>query len=296
MELYSQQMKEYLSQIEVALHKYLPEQDMLTESTAKAMQYACEAGGKRIRPVLVLTWADMCGTKLNSVMPFACAIEMIHSYSLIHDDMPCMDNSPLRRGKPSVHKEFGEDIALLAGDGLLTRAFEIMLNPNNSTLSSDRKMEAAYALADAAGINGMVGGQNLDLVSEGKQLDLDKVLMLQSAKTASLIKAACMMGAICSGANKEIIGSAAAFGEYLGIAFQVIDDILDVTSTSEQLGKPTNSDEENHKNTMVSLLGVEKAKELASQYTENALKVLQNLPYNTEDLSNLTRALANRIN
>ncbi len=297
MELYSDRLKKYLESIEDSLHSYFPDEDKLSGETVRAMKYSIEAGGKRIRPVLVLTWADICGGKESFALPFACALEMVHSYSLIHDDMPCMDDSPLRRGKPSVHKEFGEDIALLAGDGLLTRAFEIILNPSIcEKMNPEDRLAAAFTLADAAGVNGMVGGQNLDLTSEGKNLDFDSIVLLQSGKTAALIRAACVMGAQVSGAKEETVRAAAVYGENLGMAFQVVDDILDVTSTSADLGKPVNHDVECHKNTMVSLLGLEEAKKIAKDFTQKAIDALTEININSSDLIDLAQKLISRIN
>ena len=295
MELYSPKMKEYLALVEKYLDEYLPDEDTLSEKTAIAMKYACKSGGKRIRPVLLLTWAANCGGNVKEALPFACALEMLHCYSLIHDDMPCMDNSPLRHGKPSVHRFFGENIALLAGDGLLTRAFEVMLNPENSKIPVEKKLEASFILADAAGINGMVGGQNLDLVTSGKQLDLDTILLLHSGKTAALIKAACLMGAHLAGADKDTIRAAATFGENIGISFQIIDDILDVTASTEELGKPSHIDEENEKNTIVSLLGVEEAKKLAIQYTDQAIAAMEDVSFDAEELCAFAKSLITRI-
>lgn len=295
MSLYSDKLRGFQNKINEEIGSYIPSPDRLTEKTAKAMSYACDAGGKRLRPVLFCLWMDSCGGNIEEAIPFACAIEMIHNYSLIHDDMPCMDNSDLRHGKPSVHKAFGDDIALLAGDGLLTLAFEIMLNSQNNMLPVNRRLEAAYTLAEAAGINGMVGGQNLDLDSEGKELDFDSLLLLQSGKTAALIKAACVMGAQCAGASESIVRAAAEYGENLGLCFQIVDDILDVVASEEQLGKPIHSDEENQKNTMVSLLGVEKAKDLAVQYTNQAIDAIKDLPFSTKEFIDLSKELITRI-
>ncbi|MBQ7038860.1 MAG: polyprenyl synthetase family protein [Clostridia bacterium] len=268
MALYTERLQQHLELVERHLTEYLPTDDGIGE----IMRYACEGGGKRIRPVLLLEWCRLCGGTVDTAMPFAAAIECIHSYSLVHDDLPCMDNSPLRRGKPSAHAKYGETMALLAGDALLNRAFEIMLSAEN--IPPRAALHAAAELADNAGVYGMIGGQVLDLESEGKHIDLDTLKRLQEGKTAALLVAACRMGAILGGGSDEQIESAGRYGYYLGLAFQVVDDILDVTATAEELGKPVGSDDENEKNTYVSLLGLEQAKALAASYTQLAKDTL----------------------
>lgn len=269
MALYTERLQQHLELVEHRLTEFLPTDDGIGE----IMRYACEGGGKRIRPVLLLEWCRLCGGTVDAAMPFAAAIECIHSYSLVHDDLPCMDNSPLRRGKPSAHAKYGETMALLAGDALLNRAFEIMLSAEN--VEPRAALRASAQLADNAGVYGMIGGQVLDLDSEGKQIDLDTLKRLQEGKTAALLVAACRMGAILGGGTDEQIESAGRYGYYLGLAFQVVDDILDVTATTEELGKPVGSDDENEKNTYVSLLGLEQARELASSYTVQAQDALK---------------------
>lgn len=267
--LYDETLDAHRCAVEEALPTFLPAEE--DDPVRRAMVYACADGGKRLRPVLTLEFCRLCGGDTQRALPFACAVEMIHAYSLIHDDLPCMDDSPLRRGKPSVHAAFGENMALLAGDALLTRAFEIALRPVGAPAVAQR---AAFVLARAAGIDGMVGGQVLDLQSEGRTIPLDVLERLQEGKTAALIVAACRMGAIVGGATPEEEEAAAAFGRELGLCFQIVDDILDVTSTDEVLGKPTGSDAGNGKTTYVSLLGLEAAKELAARRTAKALEAL----------------------
>jgi geranylgeranyl diphosphate synthase type II len=228
-------------------------------------------------------------------MPFACGLEMIHSYSLVHDDLPCMDNSPLRRGKPSVHAAFGEDMALLAGDALLTRAFETMLNPAYlHDVTAEAAVRAAFTLADAAGIYGMVGGQVIDLQSEGKAIDLSTLEKLQEGKTAALIVAACVIGCIVGGGSDSQIAAARLYGENLGLCFQIVDDILDVTASAEELGKPVGSDAENEKVTYVSLLGIESACRLAVERTGQAIASLADFGEEADGLRTLAEALLNR--
>lgn len=294
--LYNTDMESYLSLIEEALPLYLPKGDAAIQKTVfDAMRYACTAGGKRIRPVLVMEFCRLCGGDPRQAIPFACAIEMIHSYSLVHDDLPCMDNSPLRRGRPSAHAAFGEALALLAGDGLLNRAFEVMMDPANlKGIQSDNAIRAAFSLAKASGSCGMVGGQVIDLQSEGKAIDLKTLEELQWGKTAALIIAACEMGCCIAGADDKQLEVAHQYGEQLGLCFQIVDDILDVTATAEELGKPTGSDDDNDKVTFVSLLGLEKAKQLAAERTKMAAEALDCFGRRAEGLQDLAYSLLQR--
>ncbi len=287
MALYTEQLQQHLDLIERRLADFLPTDTGIGE----IMRYACEGGGKRIRPVLLLEWCRICGGNPVKAVPFAAAIECIHSYSLVHDDLPCMDNSPLRRGKPSVHAQYGETMALLAGDALLNRAFEIILAVKD--VAPQTALRAASQLADHAGVNGMIGGQVLDLDSEGKAIDLDTLKRLQEGKTAALLVAACRMGAILGGGTDVQIERAGQYGYYVGLAFQVVDDILDVTATADQLGKPIGSDDINEKNTYVSLLGLERARTLAASYTEQAKAAVEDFT-NGADLLRLADVLLTR--
>lgn len=292
MDVYTAELNRLLERVEAALPGYLPKTDTLQGTVSKAMAYACDKGGKRLRPVLLLAFARLCGGDVETALPFACAIEMVHSYSLVHDDLPCMDNSPLRRGKPSVHAAFGEDMALLAGDALLTRAFEVALDPQISrSLPADRALRAAFLLAKAAGIDGMVGGQTIDLESEERPIDLSTLVALQRGKTAALLRAACEMGAVLAGAPEEYRAAAAAYGEAVGLCFQIVDDLLDATATAEELGKPAGSDEIHRKSTYVSLLGQEAAGELARERAAQAEQALRVFGPAAEDLRALSRAL-----
>lgn len=284
MALYTERLQQHLDLIESHLAAFLPTGDGIGE----IMHYACEGGGKRIRPVLLLECCRLCGGNVENALAFAAAVECIHSYSLVHDDLPCMDNSALRRGKPSAHVKYGEAMALLAGDALLNRAFEIMLTVKN--VEPHAALRAALELAHHAGVHGMIGGQVLDLDSEGKQIDLDTLKRLQEGKTAALLVAACRMGAILGGGTDKQIESAGQYGYYLGLAFQVVDDILDVTATAEELGKPVGSDDANAKNTYVSLLGLEQSKALAVSYTTQAKAALEHFA-DGADLLQLADAL-----
>ena len=295
MGIYTNQMQAHCDRFESALPVYMPATGGLQTVVAEAMTYACEGGGKRIRPVLLLEFCRLCGGDTEAALPAAAAIEMIHSYSLVHDDLPCMDNSLLRRGKPSTHAVYGETMALLAGDGLLNLAFETILSPKNrGVLTAEGVLGAASALADAAGIEGMVGGQVIDLDSEGKLIDLATLEALQRGKTAALLIAACVMGARLAGATPEQEQAARTFGEGIGLSFQIIDDILDVTADAAKLGKPVGSDAENEKTTYVSLLGLEEARCLAEQRTAEAVEALSMFGDEADSLRQLAKALLHR--
>ena len=295
MGLYSPKMQQYLELIECELDRAMPSVEVMQKTVCEAMAYACEAGGKRLRPMLVLTFAALCGGDVQAAAPYACAMEMIHSYSLVHDDLPCMDNSLLRRGRPSTFAKYGEDMALLAGDGLLTRAFEWGLDADNvACVGAVKAVEAMQLLACAAGIYGMVGGQTIDLESEGKAIDYPTLRELQYGKTVALLRASCEMGVVLADGDEEKRQAAATYGEALGRAFQIVDDILDVTANEEELGKPVGADEGNQKVTYVSLFGLEKAKLLADEQTEKALQALAVFGEEADELRVLTKALLDR--
>lgn len=280
----------YLDEINSALKEYLPAAD---DVVSQAMRYSVENGGKRIRPALLLEFCRVCGGDYKKAVPFACALEMIHTYSLIHDDLPCMDNDDFRRGKPSCHIAFGEEYALLAGDALLTLAFETAMKSN---LSAEITVKAAKELAKAAGIMGMVGGQVLDLQNEGKKVGVSDLQKTDELKTGELIRAACVLGCVCAGADDKKIAAAEKYAHDIGIAFQIVDDILDVTSDEETLGKPIGSDEENQKSTYVSLLGIEKSRKTAEELTLNAQKALDAFDGDVTSLKDFAEKLKNRKN
>lgn len=296
MGIYTSQLDKHLQAIEQALPGYLPETSGRAGVVAEAMHYACAAGGKRLRPVLVLEWMRLCGGEAEKALPFACALEMIHSYSLVHDDLPCMDNSPMRRGKPSAHAAYGETMALLAGDGLLNRAFEVCLDPMNSSgLKSENILRATYLLGTAAGFDGMIGGQTIDLANEGQRIDEDTLRELHRKKTGALLVAACQLGAVLADADETVVSAAETYGAHLGLCFQIIDDVLDATATADQLGKPVGADEINEKTTYVSLFGLDGAVEMARQETAAALDALSGFGQEANDLRALTEALLTRI-
>lgn len=256
-------------------------------------RYSLFAGGKRIRPALTLEFCRMFDGEDSAALPFACAVEMIHTYSLIHDDLPCMDNDELRRGKPTNHVVFGETTALLAGDSLLTGAFEVAAS--NSAVGSDISAKAVAYLANCAGRYGMVGGQIMDLEGEKKKLTLDQLLKLHSLKTGALIGAAAVMGALAAGVDltDPRMEDVVTYSENVGLAFQIVDDILDQTGSAEELGKNIGVDAEHEKNTFLSFFSVEEAQFYADRLTKEAIDAIRKYP-NSETLCSIAEWLATR--
>ena len=233
----------------------------------ESMRYSLLAGGKRVRPILVMKFCEACGGNEEDALAFACAIEMLHTYSLIHDDLPCMDNDTLRRGKPTNHVVFGECTAVLAGDALLTAAFETLLK---AKLPPEKCVAAGIELAKAAGAMGMCGGQYLDMDGEGKALTADMIEAIHAGKTAALIRAAAKMGVIAGGGTEKQLEAAEKYAEAVGLAFQLRDDLLDITATSEELGKSAGKDAESEKSTFVTVYGIDGCERMIAQKTEEA--------------------------
>ena len=257
--------------VESALGEYFERGDEDIKNLLDSEKYSLFAGGKRIRPFLTLEFCKLFGGDVKAALPFACAVEMIHTYSLIHDDLPCMDNDDLRRGKPTNHKVFGYSTALLAGDGLLTRAFGVAAS--NAHVEPQVALEAVRTLSECAGEFGMIGGQIIDLEGEEKVMPIDTLLKLHSLKTGALIRASALLGALAAGCRSES-PEALAVAEYaskIGLAFQIIDDILDVTATDEALGKSAGSDKENNKTTFMTYYSVDEARKYASALTAEAV-------------------------
>ena len=288
-----QTFERYLTMVEQALEEAVPapKEESLDRTVWEAMRYSLLVGGKRIRPVLTLAFAELCGGSAQQALPFACAVEMVHTYSLIHDDLPCMDDDDLRRGKPTNHKVFGEAMALLAGDGLLTRAFEQALAFSGP--SSDA-VRGASVLARCAGASGMVGGQCVDLSAQGKEVDISLLQQMDQGKTVALISAACQMGCIAAGAGDGQLEAARRYAEGLGMAFQIRDDILDVEGDAKTLGKNVGMDSARDKRNYVSLLGVEEAQRLVESYTDQAISALEDFAGDTAFLRELAVSLATR--
>lgn len=289
-------IKEYVSQqaetISNRLNSLLNEN--MPSTVFDAMKYSVSNGGKRIRPILAIEFAKVCNGDVSAALDFGCAVEMIHTYSLIHDDLPCMDNDDMRRGKPSCHIAFGEDNALLAGDALLTEAFLALTSPRN--IPEINIVRAVSYLSSFAGINGMVGGQVLDLQFEETKPTVEEILKMYSLKTCGLIKASCVLGCLTSNDYDENkILAAIEYAENLGIAFQIQDDILDIEGDVVSLGKPVGSDAKNDKSTIVKYFGLDRSKELVKEYTDKAISAL-NIFKNTETLKQLAYMLVDRKN
>lgn len=290
---FEKQLKQNITEIETMLEKYIPKQTAFPPVIFEAMRYSLFAGGKRLRPMMVLEACKAVGGDAKTAEPFACALEMIHTYSLIHDDLPAMDDDDLRRGKPTNHKQFGEAMAILAGDGLLHHAMEVMANACYQN-PCKQTTGAMLAVAKGAGLHGMLTGQVVDVYFEGKSLDEKTLEFIHIHKTAAMIKGALQAGACVGGADAQTIEQFGVAGEKIGVAFQILDDILDVTQTTEALGKPAHSDEKNEKNTFVTMYGIEKSKEFAQKLTAEALAIWEQMGERGAFLKALTQYLLQR--
>ena len=292
---FKDEMKQKVAQIEIILDEYLPAQEGLQKTVLTAMNTTVKAGGKRLRPMLINETYQMFGGKGDIVKPFMAAIEMIHTYSLIHDDLPALDNDALRRGMPTAHIKFGEAMAILAGDALLNYAFETACKAFEQFPEESLRIgQALRVLARKAGIYGMIGGQVVDVKESGHQIDEEVLDFIFRLKTGALIESAMMIGAILSGASKEDVKSMQKVAGKIGMAFQIQDDILDVTSTTEQLGKPVHSDEKNEKTTYVTLKGIEQAHKDVERMTEEAIDELKKFPAGDNFLEQLLKSLVYR--
>lgn len=269
---YVQQLKQRARLVEEALERLVPAETDHPEIIHQAMRYSLMAGGKRLRPVLVIGAAEAVGGDVERVLPTACAVELIHTYSLIHDDLPAMDNDDLRRGKPTNHKVFGEATAILAGDALLTLAFALMTQTKG--VPAEVIIQTIRELADAAGSKGLIGGQIVDTLSADRKISADTLEYIHRCKTGALFRAAVRCGAILSNATKEQLKALTDYAENLGLAFQITDDILDVEGSVDKIGKPVGSDEKNHKATYPALYGLKAAKEKAFSAANNAINAL----------------------
>lgn len=291
---FDEQLKNKTEYVQNIVYKYCPKEEGYQKLIFEAVNYSLTAGGKRLRPMLILETLKLFGEDEEVAYPFMAAMEMIHTYSLVHDDLPAMDNDDYRRGKQTTHKMYGEDMGILAGDGLLNLAYETM---SKAVVNSNEPLKAAKAMAVIAkksGIYGMVGGQTVDVVNEGKELDLDTIKFIHKLKTAALIEGSMMAGAILGGATDEEVEIVEQIAYDIGMAFQIQDDILDVTSTTEVLGKPVLSDEKNQKTTYVTLLGIDQSKKDVEEYSTEAVELLKKLKGNNEFLNELIIKLINR--
>ena len=281
-------------EVEQIVTSFLPKEEGYQKTVLEAMNYSVSAGGKRLRPMLMLETYRMFGGTSKVIEPFMAAIEMIHTYSLIHDDLPAMDNDEYRRGRKTTHVVYGEAMAILAGDALLNYAFEtaasaFVLDEGNPAIG-----KAFMILASKAGVYGMIGGQVVDVESEGKEIDADTLKFIHIHKTSALLESAMLIGAVLAGASEQQQRTVELAARELGLAFQIRDDILDVTGNTDELGKPVGSDEKNHKNTYVALEGLEKAKEDVKRYSESAIDRLKSLPVRNEFLYELIEELMDR--
>ena len=283
-------------EVEAALEAALPPESAWPETIHRAVRYSLFAGGKRIRPVLVLAAGEAVGGARAELVPLACAVELIHTYSLIHDDLPAMDNDDLRRGQPTSHKVFGEAIAILAGDALLTRAFHLLaeLPAGASDALVRRRLAASAELGLACGTTGLIGGQVMDLESEGKAIDAASLERLHRAKTGALLKASVRGGAILGGASDEDLARLTRYADAIGLAFQVVDDVLDATEDAARLGKTAGKDQAAQKATYVSVHGLERARQLTTTLREDALAALQPLGPRGALLAALAREIVDR--
>ena len=291
---WNERYPEYCKRIESALPQYLPETDTPQGKVSEAMAYSLLGGGKRIRGCLVLAMCELCGGELESALPIACAVEMVHAYSLIHDDLPCMDNDTLRRGKPTCHIQFDEATALLAGDALLTHAFSAVNSAYfNGTIPADTVLRCISQLARAAGVEGMIGGQMIDIAHDSQPMTPELLEEMHAMKTGALIRASAVMGCLAAGAPRDIVLQADLYAARIGLAFQIVDDILDATGDSSTLGKST-SDAQNHKTTYVTLYGEENAREMVRRLVLEADLAVKGTVLDDKLLYDLADTLAKR--
>lgn len=284
---------EYTNVFNDNVEKFVPDSSCEYGRVIEALKYSLLAGGKRLRPALVLEFCKLFGGEYAPAIPAAIAVEMIHTYSLIHDDLPCMDNDEMRRGKPSCHIAYGEDIALLAGDGLQPLAFAALAKLE---VEPSKVISAVKVLADCCGVCGMVGGQVIDLESENKKISLDTLVLLQKLKTGKLIEAAVVLGCIIGGATESEIELCKEYALNIGLAFQIRDDILDLIGDADVLGKPIGSDKDNEKNTFLSFMSIDEAENEVKKYTDKAKLALSSFGEKADCLINLADYLAYRNN
>ena len=292
---HKERLAEYAGMVEAGLDRLLPLDGLRQDQVMEAMRYSALGGGKRLRGAFVLEFCRISGGDVQAALPYACAIEMIHAYSLIHDDLPCMDNDDMRRGKPSCHRAFDEATALLAGDGLLNRAFETAVSEEAAgRLDAARVLRLTRELAGAAGFYGMIGGQCIDLAYDGRMPDLATLNELIALKTGALIRVACRMGCIAAGASEAQIAAADTFAARLGLAFQIRDDMLDVEGDASVLGKATHADERQGKTTYPALLGMEACRQEVDRLTGEAVEALDQFA-DREFLTELAWSLTSRL-
>ncbi len=291
-------LKAYLTDkraiVDKALEEYFPVPDGPAGELVKAMNYSVFAGGKRLRPILCIAGAEAVGGDGAKVLPAACALELIHTYSLIHDDLPAMDNDDLRRGKPTSHRVFGEAMAILAGDGLLTEAFNLLGRLDAGDLPDGALQRVISLVATASGWQGMVGGQAMDIMSEGKNIDLNLMDYIHSHKTGALITASVVSGALLAGGSRSELDNLTVYGEKIGLAFQIADDILDIEGDAEEMGKGTGGDSKKGKNTFPSVYGLDESKKILNHSIDEAIKALDKFDRRADALRQIARYIIER--
>lgn len=291
---FKQCLKEKASFVEKVLKEYMPKEEGYQKTVIEAMNYSLSAGGKRLRPILTLEACKIVGGNEYEAIPFAIAIEMIHTYSLIHDDLPALDNDDLRRGRPTNHKVYGEAMGILAGDALLNYAFEVMLAGSINKENPEKYLKAINEIAKGAGIYGMIGGQVVDVESENKQIEKEKLDYIHMNKTAAMMVGCMRAGATIGGANSEQMEEITKYAKNIGLSFQIVDDILDIVGDEAKLGKKVGSDIENHKSTYPSLLGLDKSKEIAHNLIDEAKKSIEKLSDDVDFLKGLAEYIIDR--
>ncbi|HBF7092257.1 TPA: polyprenyl synthetase family protein [Clostridioides difficile] len=291
---FKQCLKEKASFVEKVLKEYMPKEEGYQKTVIEAMNYSLSAGGKRLRPILTLEACKIVGGNEDEAIPFAIAIEMIHTYSLIHDDLPALDNDDLRRGRPTNHKVYGEAMGILAGDALLNYAFEVMLAGSINKENPEKYLKAINEIAKGAGIYGMIGGQVVDVESENKQIEKEKLDYIHMNKTAAMMVGCIRAGATIGGANSEQMEEITKYAKNIGLSFQIVDDILDIVGDEAKLGKKVGSDIENHKSTYPSLLGLDKSKEIAHNLIDEAKKSIEKLSDDVDFLKGLAEYIIDR--
>lgn len=291
---FKEELKNRVVNIEDLLNEYMPKVEGYQNNIFDSMNYSLKAGGKRLRPILTLEACKLVGGNEKDAYPFAVAIEMIHTYSLIHDDLPALDNDDLRRGRKTNHKVYGEAMAILAGDGLLNYAYEIMLRESLSKGEPEKYLKAINEIAKASGIYGMIGGQVVDIESEGKSIDMEKLDFIHMNKTAAIIIGCMRAGAIIGGASEEELENVTKYAKNIGLSFQIVDDILDIVGDEAKLGKKVGSDIDNEKSTYPSLIGLEKSKETANKLISEAKMSIDYINKDSEFLNNLADYIVDR--
>ena len=291
---FKDELKSRVNNVEILLNEYMPKEEGYQKTIFEAMNYSLSAGGKRLRPILTLEACKLVGGNEKDAIPFAAAIEMIHTYTLIHDDLPALDNDDLRRGRKTNHKVYGEAMAILAGDGLLNYAYEIMLKESIRKDDSNKYLKAINEIAKASGIYGMIGGQVVDIESEGKSISMDKLDFIHMNKTAAIIIGCMRAGAIIGGASEIQLENITKYAKNIGLSFQIVDDILDVVGDEAKLGKKVGSDIDNEKSTYPSLIGLDKSKEIAKNLIEEAKLSISNIDKDSEFLNSLADYIVDR--